>query len=71
MRRKFMYGGRTYEVDGVRSEWVLRFWDDGGVEIGFARNRAGDCIAELTDEELCLHLARASREQAPNLFSNR
>ncbi len=71
MRRKFIYDGRTYEVDGARSEWVLRFWDDGGVDIGSVRNRAGGSIDELTDEELCLHLARASREQAPNLFSNR
>ncbi len=71
MRRKFIYDGRTYEVDGARSEWVLRFWDDGGVEMGSVRNRSGVCIDELTDEELCLHLARASREQPPNLSSNR
>lgn len=62
MRREFTYDGRTYMVDGVRSEWVLHFWDEGGVDVGCARNRAGVCIHELTDQELRLHLARASRE---------
>ena len=71
MRRKFIYDGRTYEVDGARSEWVLRFWDDGGVDMGHVRNRSGGRIDELTDEELCLHLARASTERAPTLFSKR
>jgi hypothetical protein len=71
MRRTFIYDGKTYEVDGARSEWVLRFWDDGGVDIGSVRNRAGGRIDELTDEELCRHLARASREPAPSLFSSR
>lgn len=66
MRRRFTYQGRTYEVDGVRSEWVLRFWDDGGADVGCVRNRAGARIEELTDEELCLHLAIASRDEAPS-----
>ncbi len=63
MRREFTYDGRTYGVDGARSEWLLRFWDDGGVDLGFARNRVGVGIDELTDGELCLHLAEASTEQ--------
>ena len=61
MRRKFLWDGRTYVVDGASSEWVLRFWDDDGVDLGFVRNRAGVCIDELTDEELCRHVARSSR----------
>ena len=71
MRRKFVYAGRIYEVDGARSEWVLRFWDDGGADLGSVRNRAGAGLDELTDTELGQHLARASREQVPNWFSNR
>ena len=65
MKREFTCDGRTYMVDGVRSEWVLHFWDEGGVDVGCARNRAGVCIHELTDQELRLHLAGASREQTP------
>ena len=38
--------------------------------MGFVCNRAGGRIDELTDKELRTHLAKASREQAPNLFSN-
>jgi hypothetical protein len=70
MRRKFKYDGRTYEVDGARSEWVLRFWDDGGADIGSVRNRAGAGLDELTDTELRQHLAKASKEQVRSLFSN-
>jgi hypothetical protein len=71
MRRKFRYDGRTYEVDGARSEWVLRFWDDGGADMGSVRNRAGAGLDELTDAELCQHLAKASKEDVSSLFSNR
>jgi hypothetical protein len=71
MRRKFKYDGRTYEVDGARSEWVLRFWDDGGADMGSVRNRAGAGLDELTDAELRQHLAKASKEDVSSLFSNR
>ena len=71
MRRKFRYDGRTYEVDGIRSEWVLRFWDDGGADMGSVRNRAGAGLDELTDSELRQHLARASKEEVPSWFSKR
>ena len=71
MRRRFLYDGRMYEVDGARSEWVLRFWDDGGADVGSVHNRAGAGLDELTDAELRQHLAKASREQVPSLFSNR
>ncbi len=71
MRRNFIHDGRTYVVDGARPEWVLHFWDEGGVDIGCARNLAGVDLEELTDAELCQHLAKASRQQVPNLFANR
>ena len=67
MRREFVCDGRSYEVGGERSEWVLQFWDDEGVDVGCARNRAGGPIHELTDQELCLHLAEASKE--PTLWA--
>ena len=45
-----------------KSEWVLRFWDADGVDIGSVRNRTGLRIDELTDEEMCLHLAEVLDE---------
>ena len=71
MRRKFVYDGRLYEVDGARSEWVLHFWDDGGADIGSARNRAGAGLDELTDTELRQHLAKVPREPEPTLWTLR
>ena len=71
MRRKFVCDGRTYEVDGARSEWVLRFWDDGGADVGCVRNRAGAGLDELTDTELRQHLASASSEPEPTVWTLR
>ena len=42
-----------------KSEWVLHFWDADGGDIGSVRNHTGLRIHELTDEEMCLHLAEA------------
>ena len=68
MSRKFAYRGKTYEAGGERSEWVLRFWDDDGTDMGSTRNCAGLCADELSDEELCLHLVRALPGQAQGVF---
>ena len=72
MRREFMCDGKTYQVVGYseaalrgqapKSESVLRFWDADEVDIGSVRNRTGLRIDELTDEEMCLHLAEVLDE---------
>ncbi len=71
MRREFMCDGKTYQAVGYseaalrgapNSESVLRFWDADGVDIGSVRNRTGLRIDELTDEEMCLHLAEVLDE---------
>ncbi len=53
-----------------RSEWVLRFWEADGTEVGAVRNRTGLRIDELMEEELCVHLADARRHKAPESFSD-
>ena len=72
MRREFICDGKTYQVVGYaeaalrgpapKSESVLRFWDADGVDIGSVRNRTGLRIDELTDGEMCLHLAEVLDE---------
>ncbi len=58
-------------VDGARSEWVLRFWDDGGADVGCVRNRVGAGLDELTDTELRQHLAKAARRPEATLWTLR
>jgi len=71
MKRTFLRSGATYHVserdevysDGPEpmSDWVLHFMDYRGIDVGSVRNRTGLRIAELSDEELCLHLAEAEK----------
>ncbi len=55
--------GRAPSSDGV-----LHFWDTHETDIGSIRHRTGLWIDELTDDELCLHMAEARRMQTPESF---
>ena len=52
------------------SDWVLHFWDVHHAVIGSIPNRTGLRMDELTDDELCLHMAEARRIQTPESFED-